>query len=493
VLLHDLLDDLELYDHVLEVRGETDIHLGSIVHDSREVTPGALFCCIAGAKSDGHDHAPDAVRAGAVALLVERMLPVAAPQMRVDSVRGVLGPLCSRFYGRPSRALRVLGVTGTNGKTSTTYLLEAIARANGERVGVIGTVEARIDGVVVPLRHTTPEATDLQALLARMHERAVDTVAMEVSSHALDQRRVDGTRFAAVTFTNLTHEHLDYHPSVEAYFEAKASLFAPRFSSRAAINIDDPRGVALRDRALARGLQVCTFSIDDVTADVYARDVLLRRDETLFDLVDARNDHHGVVRSPLVGRFNVSNALAAAATALLVGYSFEAVLAGLGAPVRVPGRFERVATRRDFAVLVDYAHTPDALASVLGAARSLVDGGKLVVVFGCGGDRDRTKRPLMGAVATRLADVAILTSDNARSEDPSAIAGDVLEGVPSDRDAPIVELDRRAAIRAALRGARAGDVVVIAGKGHETGQTSDGVTTPFDDRVVAAEELEACS
>jgi UDP-N-acetylmuramoyl-L-alanyl-D-glutamate--2,6-diaminopimelate ligase len=491
VLLHDLLDDLELHDHVLEVRGETDIHLGSIVHDSREVTPGALFCCIPGAKSDGHDHAPDAVRAGAVALLVERMLPVATPQVRVDSVRGVLGPLCSRFYGQPSRALRVLGVTGTNGKTSTTYLLEAIARANGERVGVIGTIEARIDGVVIPLRHTTPEATDLQALLARMHERAVDTVAMEVSSHALDQHRVDGTRFAAVTFTNLTHEHLDYHPNVEAYFEAKASLFDPRFSARAAINIDDPRGVALRDRALARGLQVCTFSIDDATADVYARDVLLRRDETLFDLVDSRNDHHGVVRSPLVGRFNVSNALAAAATALLVGYSFEAVLAGLGAPVRVPGRFERVATGRDFAVLVDYAHTPDALASVLGAARSLVDGGKLVVVFGCGGDRDRSKRPLMGAVATRLADVAILTSDNARTEDPSAIAGDVLEGVPSDRDAPIVELDRRAAIRAALRRAGAGDVVVIAGKGHETGQTSAGVTTPFDDRVVAAEELEA--
>ena len=492
MLLHDLLDDLELHDHVLEVRGETDIHLGSIVHDSREVTPGALFCCIPGAKSDGHDHAPAAVRAGAVALLVERLLPVAAPQVRVASVRRVLGPLCSRFHGHPSRALRVLGVTGTNGKTSTTYLLEAIARANGERVGVIGTIEARIDGAVVPLRHTTPEATDLQALLARMHERAVDTVAMEVSSHALDQHRVDGTRFAAVAFTNLTHEHLDYHPNVEAYFEAKASLFDPRFSARAAINIDDPRGVALRDRALSRGLQVCTFSIDDATADVYARNVLLRRNETLFDLVDARDDHHGVVRSPLVGRFNVSNAVAAAATSLVVGFSFEAVLAGLGAPVRVPGRFERVATGRDFAVLVDYAHTPDALASVLGAARSLVDGGKLVVVFGCGGDRDRTKRPLMGAVAARLADVAILTSDNARSEDPSAIAGDVLEGVPSDRDAPIVELDRRAAIRAALRGAGAGDVVVIAGKGHETGQTSDGVTTPFDDRVVAAEELEAC-
>ena len=493
MLLHALLDDLELRDHVLEVRGETDIDIASIVHDSREAAPGAMFCCIPGARSDGHDHAPAALANGAVALLVERMLPVTAAQARVGSVRRAMGPLCARFHGDPSQSLRVLGVTGTNGKTSTTYLLEAIARANGERAGVIGTIEARIDGAVVPLRHTTPEATDLQALLARMRELAVDTVAMEVSSHALDQHRIDGTRFAAVTFTNLTHEHLDYHPTVEAYFEAKASLFDPRFSARAAINLDDAYGAELRDRASARGLQVCTFSVDDPTADVFARDVLLRRDETLFDLVDARNDHHGVVRSRLVGRFNVENALAAAATALVVGFSFEAVLAGLGAPVRVPGRFERVGSGRDFAVLVDYAHTPDALASVLDAARSLVDGGKLVVVFGCGGDRDRSKRPLMGEVATRLADVAILTSDNSRSEDPGAIARDVLEGVPPDRAAPTLELDRRAAIKAAVRVARAGDVVVIAGKGHETGQTLDGITTPFDDRVVAAEELAACS
>jgi UDP-N-acetylmuramoyl-L-alanyl-D-glutamate--2,6-diaminopimelate ligase len=495
VLLHDLLagnfdDDWQARDHVVEVRGDTAIDITAIVHDSREVGSGALFCCIPGARSDGHDYAPAAVAAGADALLVERMLPVEVSQARVDSVRRALGPLCSHFHGNPSRALRVLGVTGTNGKTSTTYLLEAIARANGDRVGVIGTVEARIDGAVVPVQHTTPEATDLQALFARMREHEVEVVAMEVSSHALDQHRVDGTRFAAVAFTNLTHEHLDYHRNVDAYFEAKASLFDPRFSARAAINIDDAYGLALAERARDRGLQVCTYSVDDPTADVYARDVLLRRDETLFDLVDARHDHHGVVRSPLVGGFNVANILAAAATAIVAGsFSFEAILAGLGAPVRVPGRFERVGPARDFAVLVDYAHTPDALASVLGAARALVDGGKLVVVFGCGGDRDRSKRPLMGEVATRLADIAVLTSDNPRSEDPDAIARDVLGGIPTERAAPVVELDRRAAIREALRAAGAGDVVVIAGKGHETGQTAGGVTLPFDDRVVAAEEL----
>jgi UDP-N-acetylmuramoyl-L-alanyl-D-glutamate--2,6-diaminopimelate ligase len=493
VLLHDLLDDVEVREHLLEVRGETEVDLHSVVHDSRDVTPGALFCCIPGARSDGHDFAPAAVDAGAAALLVERVLGLGATQARVDSVRETIGPLCARFHGYPSRELRVLGVTGTNGKTTTTYLLEAIARANGERPGVVGTVEARIDGVVVPLRHTTPEATDLQSLLARMRDRGVGTVAIEVSSHALDQHRVDGTRFAAVAFTNLTHEHLDYHGTVDAYFDAKALLFDPRFSHRAAINIDDARGTRLRDRARTNGLDVFTYSIDDTAADVYACDVVLRRDATTFDIVDARNGHRDHVRSPLVGRFNVANALAAATTAIAAGIPFAAVVTGLDAPVRVPGRFEQVPTGRDFAVLVDYAHTPDALETVLVAARALVDGGKLLVVFGCGGDRDRAKRPLMGEVATRLADVAILTSDNPRSEDPAAIARDVLAGIPGDRRPPEVELDRRVAIRDALGAAGRGDVVVIAGKGHEPGQTINGVTTPFDDRVVAAEELGSCS
>ena len=493
MLLHDLLDDVEVREHLLEVRGDTEIDLRSVVHDSRDVTPGALFCCIPGARSDGHAFAPAAVDSGAAALLVERLLEQPAPQARVDSVRETIGPLCSRFHGCPSETLRVFGVTGTNGKTSTTYLLEAIARANGERTGVIGTVEARIGDAVIPLRHTTPEATDLQALLARMRDGAVGTVAIEVSSHALDQHRVDGTRFAAVTFTNLTHDHLDYHGTVDAYFEAKALLFDPRFSTRAAINVDDPHGVSLRDRARERGLDVCTYSVDDPDADVHARDVVLRRDASVFELVDSRNGRRSPVRSPLVGRFNVSNALAAAATAIAAGVPFDAVVAGLCAPVLVPGRLEPVPTRRDFAVLVDYAHTPDALETVLKTARALVDGGRLLVVFGCGGDRDRAKRPLMGEVATRLADVAILTNDNPRSEDPEAIARDVLAGIPAGRARPEVELDRRAAIRAALRGAHRGDVVVIAGKGHEPGQTINGVTTPFDDRVVAAEELGSCS
>jgi UDP-N-acetylmuramoyl-L-alanyl-D-glutamate--2,6-diaminopimelate ligase len=493
VLLHDLLDDVEVREHLLEVRGETETDLRSVVHDSRDVALGALFCCIPGARSDGHDFAPAAVDAGAAALLVERLLGQGAPQARVDSVRETIGPLCARFHGHPSEALRVFGVTGTNGKTSTTYLLEAMARANGERTGVIGTVEARIGDEVIPLRHTTPEATDLQWLLARMRDGDVDTVAIEVSSHALDQHRVDGTRFAAVTFTNLTHDHLDYHGTIDAYFEAKALLFDPRFTTRAAVNVDDPYGARLVDRARARGLDVLTFSVDGADADVYAREVEVRRDASTFELVDVRHGRRSAVRSPLVGRFNVSNALAAATTAIAAGFPFEAVVAGLDAPVLVPGRFEPVSTGRDFAVFVDYAHTPDALETVLKTARALVDGGRLLVVFGCGGDRDRAKRPLMGEVAIRLADVAVLTNDNPRSEDPEAIAADVLAGIPADATQPLVELDRRAAIRTALHAAHRGDVVVIAGKGHETGQTINGVTTPFDDRVVAAEELGSCS
>ena len=491
MLLHDLLDSVEMREHLREVRGATDVDLSSIVHDSHEATPGALFCCIPGLRSDGHEHAPAAISAGAAALVVERLLAVEVPQARVESVRRALGPMCARFHGNPSHALRVLGVTGTNGKTTTTYLLEAIARAGGVRAGVIGTVEARIDGAVVPLHHTTPEATDLQALLHRMRDRSVDTVAMEVSSHALDQHRVDGTRFAAVAFTNLSHEHLDYHHSVDAYFDAKARLFDPAFATRAAVNADDPYGTKLRAIAIERGLQVRTYSVTDPGADVHALDIVSGRDGATFVLVDAHEGRRGTVHSSLVGRFNVANALAASATALLAGFPFDVVVAGLGGPVRVPGRFERVGAGRDFAVLVDYAHTPDALATVLGAARELVDGGKLVVVFGCGGDRDRTKRPLMGEVATRLADLAVLTSDNPRSEDPEAIARDVLAGVPEGRVEPLVELDRRSAIRAAVRSAERGDVVVIAGKGHEPGQTFDGVVTPFDDREVAREEMEA--
>jgi UDP-N-acetylmuramoyl-L-alanyl-D-glutamate--2,6-diaminopimelate ligase len=489
---NDLLADLD----VQERRGDAPTGVTSITHDSRHAGAGSCFACIAGAHYDGHDFAPDAVRGGAVALLVERLLepevlgaPVA--QARVADVRAALGPMAATLFSHPSRAMRCIGVTGTNGKTTTTYLLEAIARAAGERVGVIGTVGARVGTDQLATSRTTPEADELQALLASMRDEHVATVAMEVSSHALAQHRVDATWFAAACFTNLSHEHLDYHGTLDAYFEAKAMLFDPARAAAAAVNVDDPYGVRLDALARVRGLDVWTFGaeVHDPGPAVRAEDVTLDRSGSTFVLVDTRRAQRAETRTALIGSFNVANALAAAASALAAGFGFDDVVAGLRAPVVVPGRMERVDAGQGFDVIVDYAHTPDALDRVLGAARDVAGAGRVLVVFGCGGDRDRAKRPIMGAAAGRAADVVVLTSDNPRSEAPEAIADEVMPGLAPTTAQAVVELDREQAIALALDRAGPGDVVVVAGKGHETGQTVGDVTRPFDDRVVAREVL----
>jgi len=485
LLLHELLDSVD----VLEMRGDPRTEIASVTHDSRAVGPGDLFCCVPGSTSDGHDHAPAAVAAGAAALLVERPLGLPVAEARVASVRAAMGPLSDAAWDRPSTKLAVLGVTGTNGKTTTTYLLEAIARAAGIRPGVIGTIGARIDGEPLPGERTTPEATELQALLARMVDAGVGLAAIEVSSHALVMHRVDGTRFAAACFTNLSHDHLDFHASLEDYFEAKALLFDPARTDAAATNLDDPHGAEIARRAEAAGLTVLGFGMEAPAAVVRAEGLDATPGGNRFRLVSPYGAADVV--SPLVGRFNASNALAAAATALAAGLDVESVAAGLSAPVIVPGRMERIEAGQPFPVLVDYAHTPDGLEQVLRAARPLVrEHGRLVVVFGCGGDRDRAKRPAMGKAAAGLADVIFVTSDNPRSEDPMEIIGEVVAGVPSGVY-PIVEPDRRRAIGLAMAvaGQGEGDVVVVAGKGHESGQTAGGVTVPFDDRVVSREEL----
>jgi UDP-N-acetylmuramoyl-L-alanyl-D-glutamate--2,6-diaminopimelate ligase len=484
VRLHDLLDAVDL----LELTGDSQVEILDIVHDSRRAARGSLFCCIRGAAADGHDHAPAAVGRGAVALLVERMLELPVPQARVPDVRRALGPLASAFFGEPSRSMRVLGVTGTNGKTTTTYLLEAIARAAHRPAGIIGTTGARIDGREEPVELTTPEAPQLQELLARMRGAGVDTVAMEVSSHALDYERVDGITFAAVCFTNLSQDHLDQHGTLEDYFEAKARLFTPAFTDTAAIALDDEAGGVLAARARSAGLDVWTFglgpdcSVRGSTRELDADGSTIRLDSPL-----------GVaesVRLPLVGRFNVENALAAATTALACGLPLEAVVAGLQAPVVVPGRMERVVAGQPFTVLVDYAHTPGALERLVDECHRLAGGNRVRVVFGCGGDRDPSKRAPMGAAAAG-ADRVVLTSDNPRSEAPAAIAAAAEIGLQEHAASYVVELDRREAIRRALGEAHEHDVVVIAGKGHEQGQETAGQVTPFDDRVVAREELEA--
>jgi UDP-N-acetylmuramoyl-L-alanyl-D-glutamate--2,6-diaminopimelate ligase len=488
MLLPDLLADVE----VIRILGPAAPDVRAVVHDSRRVTPGALFAAVPGATTDGHDHVDEALRRGAVAVLVEREVAAGVTQVLVDSVRRAIGPVAAAAAGRPSEALRVLGVTGTNGKTTVTHLLEGIGAAAGARTGVIGTLGARIDGTEIPVGFTTPEAPDLQALLATMRERGAAAVAMEVSSHALAQHRVDGTRFAAACFTNLTHDHLDFHATMGEYFAAKARLFTRAFTERAAIDIDDDHGVELEARATGAGLEVTTFGLGGA-ADVTARDVVTGPRGTDFVLCLRAAGIEVPAHLELIGRVNVANALGAAATALVTGTDPAAIVAGLATTAPVPGRLERVDAGQDFTVLVDYAHTPEALATVLRDARALAEGGRVILVFGCGGDRDAAKRPVMGAVAATHADLAVLTADNSRSEDPAVIADAVLAGLRSGPARHTVELDRRAAIAVAIDAAQAGDVVVVAGKGHESGQTVGGVTTPFDDRTVTRELLEGAT
>jgi UDP-N-acetylmuramoyl-L-alanyl-D-glutamate--2,6-diaminopimelate ligase len=470
-----------------EVRGDAGTLVGDVVLDTRAVTPGALFCCVPGARVDGHDLAGKALDAGAAALCVQRPLDLEAPQLVVGKVREVLAPLADAFFDHPSGRLDLVGVTGTNGKTTTTFMLEAIFRAAGRTPGVVGTVEVRVGDARKAAVHTTPEAPDLQRLLAEMADAGVQAAAMEVSSHGLALRRVDGTRFRAAVFTNLTQDHLDFHADLDEYFRAKRRLFTAAFTPLGIVNLDDPHGRLLA--ATGEVAMVTTGTDDD--ADWRASEVAASLDGTSFRVRSPAGSR--LVRLRLPGGFNVANALGALAAADAVGIDLDTAVAGLEALAGVPGRFERVDAGQPFTVLVDYAHTPDSLANLLRAARA-VTRGRVIVVFGCGGDRDRAKRPLMGEIAGRLADLAVVTSDNPRSEPPEAIVDQVAAGVARGAGPGgfRVEVDRRAAIRAALALAGPGDAVLVAGKGHEQGQElAGGRKVPFDDRLVAAEELRA--
>jgi UDP-N-acetylmuramoyl-L-alanyl-D-glutamate--2,6-diaminopimelate ligase len=483
-----------------------------VVLDTRAVVDGALFCCVPGSRMDGHDLAGQAVAAGAAALCVERPVTAApgVPRLRVRSVRAALAPLAAAFFGYPSSRLELVGITGTNGKTTTAFMLEAIFRAAGLRGGLSGTVEIRIGGERRPVVHTTPEAPDLQRLLAEMADSGVQAAALEVSSHALAYGRVDATHFRVAVFTNLTPEHLDFHRDMEDYFQAKRRLFTPAFSDLAVVNLDDPYGRRLAGE-LARGgeLPVVTFGRDpqadwrasaidsSLAGTSFQLDPPARRASGRGDAVHGRQaapegrDRPRQVRLQLAGYFNAANALGALAAADALGIDLDTAVAGLASLQGVPGRFERVAGGQGVTVLVDYAHTPDSLENVLRAARA-VTAGRVLLVFGCGGDRDRAKRPLMGEIAGKLSDLAVVTSDNPRSEDPSAIIEQIIEGLrrSAGPDRYQVVVDRRAAIRAALALAAPGDLVLVAGKGHEQGQElAGGVKVPFDDRVVVAEEL----
>lgn len=474
-------------DLLIEVIGDPAAPVEGLAYDSHRVVPGWLFFCVPGRIADGHDFAADAVAAGAAALVVQHRLDMPVPQVVVSDVRRSEGRVAGRFFGHPARDLMVLGVTGTNGKTTTTYLLESILHAAGHTTGLIGTIETKVAGRVAPGVRTTPDAVDLQELLAEMVAAGVGAVAMEVTSHALVLHRVEGIGFEAAAFTNLTQDHLDFHAGMEDYFQAKRSLFVPERTRAGAVNLDDPYGRRLMAQA---PIDMTGFGLSHEAA-VRALEVDLRVTGT--DLVLSTPAGEAKISTPLVGGFNVSNCLAACATALAAGIGLDAVTRGIESLEAVPGRFESVDEGQPFSVVVDYAHTPDSLDNVLREARRLAStrGGRVVVVFGCGGDRDRAKRPLMGQVAARLADVVIVTSDNPRSERPEAIIGEILSGLEAGRPAgaDAVIPDRADAIAAAVSQARAGDVVVIAGKGHETGQTFADRTIPFDDREVARRAL----
>ncbi|UCH36121.1 MAG: UDP-N-acetylmuramoyl-L-alanyl-D-glutamate--2,6-diaminopimelate ligase [Armatimonadota bacterium] len=477
----------------LRLTGAADVPVTGVAYDSRKVAAGDLFACVPGQHTDGHLYISEALARGAAAILAQsKRIPEGqdfgtATVVEVENVRAALAAVSSAFYDSPSRQLCLIGITGTNGKTTTSYLTEAILRQAGYATGVIGTLGYHVGDALLPAIHTTPEAPDLQSLLHGMVTAGVTHAAMEVSSHALALRRADHCAFSFAVFTNLTRDHLDFHADPRDYFEAKARLFYdPLFSpgDRLRINVinaDDASGRALAERAV--GLTV-TYGIEG-RGDVMARDVALRADGTSFR-VEAPQGMLPV-NLKLVGSFNVYNALAALAVALGVGVDLERAVAALESVPPIRGRFERVEAGQDCAVVVDYSHTPDGLEKALRDARRLVSG-RLLVVFGAGGDRDPGKRPLMGETAARLADLVFVTSDNPRSESPERIIQQIMSGVPwASRRRCRAQPDRREAIRMALDEARADDLVLIAGKGHETYQIFADRTIHFDDREVVGE------
>jgi UDP-N-acetylmuramoyl-L-alanyl-D-glutamate--2,6-diaminopimelate ligase len=452
--------------------GAPEVEISALAYSSNSVTPGALFFCVPGFTSDGHDFAPEAVRRGAAALVTQRRLDLGVPELVVDDVRAAMGPAAARFYGDPTAELDVVGITGTNGKTTTAFLVRHLLEAAGRQAGLLGTVKRVVGGVEEDVERTTPEAIDLQATFRRMLDAGDRAAAMEVSSHALELGRVAGIRFACRVFTNLTQDHLDFHETMDAYFAAKRRLFEAPGPS--VVNVDDEHG-----RRIAAEVEAVTFGIEN-DADYRAREIEFDFAGSSF-ILDTP-DGPVEVESPLAGLFNVLNVVGAIAAVRTLGVE-EISLEGFE---RVPGRFEPVDEGQDFGVLVDYAHTPDSLENVLRTARELTRG-RLHVVFGAGGDRDPTKRPLMGRAARELADRVLVTSDNPRSEQPEAIIDQIMEGAGAgaERDA-----DRRRAIGRAIADAEPGDVVVIAGKGHEQGQEFEhGRKEPFDDKTVAREAL----
>lgn len=473
------------------VLGNADDEVSGIAYRSDRVQPGDAFFCVVGMTSDGHSFAQDAIDRGAKVLVVERKVYLAdashVTEIVVKDTRKAMAAAAANFYDHPSKDLALVGITGTNGKTTTTYLVEHIARVAGKRTGVIGTVGIRIGDAQEKSAHTTPESPDLQQLFARMRDERCNTVAMEVSSHALDLDRTWGTQFAVTAFSNLTQDHLDYHHTFEAYFEAKARLFSKDYPAKRVICIDDKWGKELLRRCSVAEDSVVTTGFD-ASAQIHPVDVRYAPTHTAVTL-DVRGSRYAF-DYPLVGKFNVENVMCAFGIGLQLGFSADIIVEALEEAPQIPGRLERVSAPNTggVSVFVDYAHTPDALEKALSSIMALTPG-RTICVFGCGGDRDASKRPIMGK-ASLAADRAVVTSDNPRTEDPQAIIEDIVSGMGSGAERFDVEPDRRSAIALAISQAKPGDSILIAGKGHEDYQLVGDQVLSFDDRIVAAEELE---
>lgn len=465
---------LEKVDYNI-LQGNIDTDIRHIAYDSRKVEKGDIFVCITGFKTDGHKYAKQAIEKGASALLCEHQIediPDSIPVVQTKNARKALAEISANYFNFPSTKMNVIGVTGTNGKTSTTYLLKSILDEIGHKVGVIGTIENRIGDKVIHAERTTPESLELQSLLDEMVKENVDDVVMEVSSHSLDLHRVDGIHYQIGIFTNLTQDHLDYHKTMENYKIAKSLLFQRCDAS--VINLDDSAGAYMAEKSKGN---VITFGIDQ-KADLQAEDIHVSADGVRFVLDYQEKRYPVVLHTP--GRFSIYNALGTIGACLLMGIGMEHIVEGLSNNNGVSGRFQTVKSKRGLNAIVDYAHTPDGLENILNTAREFVKG-KIITVFGCGGDRDRTKRPIMGEIAGRLSDFCVITSDNPRTEDPAAILLDVEQGVKKAGCDYTKMVDRREAICYAVEHAAEGDVIVIAGKGHENYQIFPDKTIHFDD------------
>lgn len=478
-----LLSDLLIDDSYTLVGDDVDIC--DIEYDSRKTKPGELFCCMVGFTHDGHDFAQEAVNGGAAALLVERKLDIPVPQIIVKNARQAMAEVAAKFYGYPSRSMKMVGVTGTNGKTTTTYMVKSIAETMGKKVGLIGTIFNLIGNERIPTDRTTPESAELQRILAKMRDEGVEVVVMEVSSHSLDQLRVHGITFDVAAFTNLTQDHLDFHKTFENYLAAKKKLFSQCRSACA--NADDASTPKILKGTTYKKL---LFGIRE-SADISSSEIEITTRGVQFDMHTPQGNVRINMKIP--GLFSVFNAMCATSVALLLDYPLEKIKQGLEAMTSVSGRLEPLDTKgRAFSVLLDYAHTPDALENVLKTIRGFATG-RVVTLFGCGGDRDRAKRPIMGEIAGRFSDYLIVTTDNPRSEDPMTIIAAIEEGVRKTGCDYTVIANRRKAISYALEHAHKDDVILLAGKGHETYQEINGVKNHFDEKEIVAEILDQIS